>query len=128
MSSLLQTHTYTVVTKALHTFKMKQPYMILSNKVSCYDIAAAVSCKLEMLSLLSHFFVLQLTAFLHHRQYPKVLLSVAYILVTSKRKAKGQSLSLYLSYNIQSPSKGPCGEPATGDPWPMQHFIICNFK
>lgn len=43
MTSLLQTHSYTVVTKALHTSKIKQPYMILSKKVSCYDLPENIS-------------------------------------------------------------------------------------
>lgn len=60
MTSLLQTHSYTIVTKALHTFKMKQSYMILSNKVSCYDLPAAVSCRLKKIlcSLFFFFFFL----------------------------------------------------------------------
>lgn len=43
LTSVLQPHSYTVVTKALHTSKIKQPYMILSKKVSCYDLPENIS-------------------------------------------------------------------------------------
>lgn len=135
MTSLLQTHSYTIVTKALHTFKMKQSYMILSNKVSCYDLPAAVSCRLKkILCSLSRFgfgfFCPAIHCIFTSPAIPQdtkaepsfqgentlLLISVAYVLVTSKWKSKRYPLFLHLFYDIQSHCRGPRGEPAEGDP------------
>lgn len=117
MTCLLQTHSYTVITKALHTFKTKHFYMILSKKVSCYNLPAVVSCRLKIfLSPLSHYFVLQLTVFLHHQQYhevpklnPVFKVKIFSCLYFGHLKKKSQESSSFPAPLLQHPvaSQGP---------------------